>query len=196
MNYNEIADKQATLTHSELLQLLHYEPSTGVFTWCKTSSNRAVAGSVAGSLTNTGYWTIRVNTVPFQAHRLAWFYMTGEWPKEQLDHKNLDRRDNRWENLRQATNTQNQRNRRARKDNSCGVRGVHFSKKDRVWVAQIAHTHLGSFIFPEEAALAYQKAAKKLYGEFASYDLYKGLKPSQAADDLAARRFTLADFGL
>jgi hypothetical protein len=75
-----------------------------------TSSN-ARAGDVAGGANNGDrYRRIRVDNQLYQAHRLAWLYMTGEWPSNGIDHINGHRADNRWANLREATQSQNMAN--------------------------------------------------------------------------------------
>src|SRR5690349_15052213 len=101
---------KASLTQQYLKEILHYDPETGVFIWY-TSRGHCKAGNVAGSL-NLGYILIGICNFKYQAHRLAWLYMTGEWPTFEIDHKNGVSSDNRWENLREATRIINGQNRR------------------------------------------------------------------------------------
>lgn len=156
------------LTQERLKQLLRYEPKTGIFIWLKTRGCTAVKGSKAGWLVPTGYRKITVDWIGYEAHRLAFLYMTGEWPPELVDHKNLSRDDNRWTNLRLATHAQNKANQSVRCDNVAGMRGV--TKRKLAFDARIMikgkAIHLGCFPTAQEASAAYTVAAKNLYGEF------------------------------
>lgn len=117
--------KPIDLTQQRLQQLLHYDPATGVFTRLARTANRVHVGDVAGSLGSRGYTMIMVDLVNYSAHRLAWFYMTGGWPKEEIDHANGVRADNRFANLREVTRSENLQNqRKPRSDSSTGFLGV------------------------------------------------------------------------
>ena len=144
---------------------LDYNPLTGIFTWRVKVNSRAKAGAVAGSQSR-GYWVIRVAGKLHGAHRLAWFFVYGEWPK-QIDHINGIQSDNRIANLRLATNAQNAQNSRCR--NRAGFKGV--SPKKGKWRATIKHDgrsiQIGTFASPEEAHAAYVAASRRLFGEFA-----------------------------
>jgi hypothetical protein len=154
-----------SLTAERLREVLHYEPETGVFTWRLRRGCRA-KGSIAGATHHSGYWRIRVDEVLYNAHRLAWLYMTGEWPAEELDHINRDNADNRWANLREATRSQNGAN--TIRPNPSGFRGV---KKIRGrWRATIMVQKRGIFLgyysTPEEAHAAYTNAARTYFGNY------------------------------
>lgn len=99
------------LTQEYLKSILHYAPETGIFTWIVCLSNRAKIGSIAGTIRNNGYSKINIGGQLYYAHRLAWLYMTGKWPKEHVDHKDNVRANNKWKNLREATYSQNNKNR-------------------------------------------------------------------------------------
>lgn len=162
------------ISQAELLALVHYEPESGIFTW-RVSRGRCRAGAVAGSLTHTvsPYIHIRVGSRNYYAHRLAWLYVTGEWPASDLDHKDLDGTNNRFSNLREVTHQQNMFNRTVQADNRLGVKGVR-SVKSGSFVATITLSgkrhHLGSFASIDAAAAAYREAADRLHGEFARVD--------------------------
>jgi hypothetical protein len=156
------------LSQERLRALLHYDPETGRFTWIAPSGRRVKAGSIAGCKT-CGYIAIRIDGRRYMAHRLAWLYQTGQWPTCVVDHKNGERHDNRWSNLREATPSQNRANMRKLDRNTSGHKGVtrHRAK----WAAQIhvggKHFHLGVYVSAAEAAEAYNAAAKQFFGEFA-----------------------------
>ena len=131
-------------------------------------------GTIAGSMTN-GSVEIGIDGVSYKAHRLAWLYAYGRWPLDQLDHRDLDRSNNRLRNLRQANNTQNNCNQRTRSNNTSGYKGVCFCKQTSRWVARIRQRgkklHLGRFDSPQEAFAAYVCAARKIQGTFANLEI-------------------------
>lgn len=166
------------ITVSRLKELLNYSPETGKFTRIKfdVPGNRHLVGNIAGSFCSNGYHNICVDGRTYKAHRLAWLYMTGKWPNHQIDHANGNRGDNRFSNLREATNSQNQQNRGIQTSNTSGHKGVHYFPRKRPWRASIRRAgkqiHLGCFATKEEAAKAYADAAKIYHGKFAkAYDL-------------------------
>lgn len=154
-----------------LRELLCYAPETGAFTWRVNRRGKAKAGDIAGTQNSSGYWLISVRDRLYYAHRLAWLYMKGEWPADQVDHINGNPADNRWVNLRTATNGQNQANSRCRNNNKSGVKGVHWDTRRGYWVAQIMINYksinLGYFEDIADAASAYADAAAKYFGEYA-----------------------------
>ncbi len=159
------------MTSDRLHQLLDYDTKSGVFTWNVSVNSRANAGDVAGCINGQGYRQIKIDGRPYLAHRLAWLCETGNWPKECIDHVNGDRADNRFENLREATNSENQRNARKHRDNSSGFKGVSWQSRDCRWQARIQVNkkckYLGLFDTKESARAAYLAAAMKLHGSFA-----------------------------
>lgn len=188
MAYNE------SITHKALLAILHYEPETGIFTWKtrRTISNKIHEGNMAGSVYSIEkpYIRITIENVNYSAHRLAWFYVYGVWPKGQIDHINGDKSDNKIINLREASNSQNNQNKKVRKDSSTGIKGVSFDKRKNKYRAAIkvdgAQISLGSFKTPEEAHAAYCRAAEQHFGEFANFGQ---LQPAQ---EILLRRQALA----
>jgi hypothetical protein len=159
------------LTAARVRELLHYDPETGVFAWRVAFNRNIKVGAAAGGVNPRGYHRIAINRRYYQAHRLAWLYITDEWPPEQVDHINGDPSDNRWANLRLATQSQNQANARRRSDNTSGYKGVSWDARSRKWSAEILvggrRVRLGRFGCPAEAHAAYVRTAEKLSGEFA-----------------------------
>ncbi len=153
----------------ELRELLHYDPATGVFTWLVDRRGTAKAGTVAGMVDANGYVRIFVKGKPYKGHRLAWLYMTGEWPSGMLDHKDRDRANNRWKNLREATRGQNRANSRANGNSGTRLKGVrrHRNKFEAQINFKGEKVYLGLFDTPEEAAAIYRLAARDMHGEFA-----------------------------
>ena len=159
-------------TQERLKELFDYNPETGDFTRIVSVYGRnGKAGNIAGSKMGKGYISISVDGKLYQAHRLAWMYMTGEDLGElQIDHKNQKKNENWIGNLRKASNGQNQANTPAYSNNSTGYKGVSYHKTKCKYGAAIQvnkkQKHLGYFDTPEEASAAYQEEAMKLTGEF------------------------------
>lgn len=148
------------LTQAELKINLHYDCGTGIFTWLIATSQRVKAGSIAGSKRSDGYLAIKLNGKSYKAHRLAWLYINGVWPQNQIDHINNIKDDNSIANLREATQEQNQQNhRQAHSDNPSGLLGVSWNKAMQKWLSQIQVNkkmiHIGLFACKFEAHEAY-----------------------------------------
>ena len=161
--------KIVTLTAERLREVLRYEPDTGRWTWLQSIAARAQKGNRAGSLTTNGR-QISIDGCRFKSSRLAWFYMTGVWPSVHIDHRDLDNSNDRWSNLREATNAENGRNARKHKNNTSGLKGVTLDTMTQQWRAQIMvdrkQVYLGLFDCPAAAHLTYVVASAKLHGEF------------------------------
>jgi HNH endonuclease/AP2 domain len=162
-------EKEALLTHARLTEVLAYNPNTGIFLWKVSPMGRIKIGQSAGSINTNGHRQITLDRQHFVAHRLAWFYIYAEWPDDEIDHEDLNKDNNAIDNLREATHSENCRNRKASPlTNTSGYKGVtwHCNK----WHAQIKHNtkvfYLGSFDEPTEAHAAYVEASKKFHGEF------------------------------
>lgn len=161
-----------------LNQLLIYCQEDGNLTWrvrpremfttkrSHNAWNTRYAGKTAG-LKKDGYVKVVIGHTLYRAHRVVWKMMTGYDPDE-IDHKDLDGLNNKWDNLREATSSQNKTNKKMRSDSGIGFKGVCRSPK--AWYARIRvrdkRIHLGTFKTPELAHEAYCKAAKELHGEF------------------------------
>ncbi|MBX9864654.1 MAG: HNH endonuclease [Hyphomicrobium sp.] len=153
-----------------LREALQYDPQTGEFT-SRVRRGRLTPGARVGSTHRTGYRTIKLCDQLHQAHRLAWLYVHGEWPPGMLDHINGIKTDNRITNLRVATGSQNNVNRKKLSQNTSGARGVTWNKSSGKWQAALKVNgkcrYLGVFENIEAASAAYRAAAVQQYGEFA-----------------------------
>jgi hypothetical protein len=153
------------LTAARLRELMHYDPATGVFT---SNTRRGIAdkGSPIRGMISNGYSRIGIAGIRYAAHRLAWLYVHGEWPKQDIDHINGDKLDNRISNLRDVSTRTNTENRRtAMSNNKSKLLGVR--KMGKKWAAHIGTNgrtrYLGSFLTPEEAHAAYLVAKRELH---------------------------------
>jgi len=157
------------LTTERLKELLHYCPNTGRFTWL--FSKRVIRrGDEAGTVGKNGYRYIKIDRKSYQAHRLAWLYVYGAWPKNDLDHKNRDKDANWIANLREATNMENLWNTGRYSTNKSGFKGVCWRKDAKKWQAQITvagkYFHIGYFATAKKASDAYETTAAKAFGAF------------------------------
>jgi len=165
------ADIKSLPSLETLNELFVYDPLTGDLRWKSIPANfrRAKVGDLVGTVGAKGYLIVGVNRVQYLAHRIIWKMMTGADPVDQVDHEDTNRLNNRWANLREATNGPNVWNAKLRKDNKSGFKGVHF-KLGR-WRAVLGggekrQQHIGCFGSKEEAAEAWRVAAEKQRGEF------------------------------
>lgn len=149
---------------------LAYDPETGALTWKVWQGGGAPkVGAPAGCRsTQTGYLLVRLKSRLCVAHRVIWLMQTGEWPKAYVDHRDTDRTNNRWANLREASKRQNGWNRGKPRTNTSGYKGVYLNRGR--WHAQITIdgrvTFLGNYDTPAEGHAAYAAASAKHHGEF------------------------------
>jgi len=156
------------LTQERLKELLHYDQKTGVFTWRDARNGRVKIGSIAGTVQKKGYRQIEIDGKGHKESRLAWLYMTGEWPPEQVDHEDTNRANNAWSNLRLATNKTNAQNKRkAQSNNATGVLGVGQRPSRGGFRARITvdgkTINLGRFNTEEAAHVAYVQAKRSMH---------------------------------
>jgi len=153
------------ITQSELKSRLSYSPETGEFRYVTTSSKKMKVGDVAGGILKSGHVTINIEGKRYLAHRLAWLYMTGEFPSCLIDHANRDSGDNRWSNLRLADHSNNAWN------NKRISRGASRTTNGN-WLSRIVIRGLticlGTFPSKEEAVAHYEEFAELAHGEFYS----------------------------
>jgi hypothetical protein len=167
-----MADYRATMPNRDrLMEVLSYDPDTGIFRWKMKMGARALEGAVAGGTFRDGYHYIAFDKDQHRTARLAWLYVYGEPVPQYVDHENRNRSDNRIANLREATNSQNLSNSIARKTSKSGIKGVTWAPDRKKWLAKICVNYkakkLGYFATAEEAAQAYETAAREAFGEFA-----------------------------
>ncbi len=134
------------LTQEHLKEILYYEPDSGLFTWLR-GNKKIRMGAIAGTINNKGYIIIGINGRKYQAHRLAFLYINGEFPPDQVDHINRKRTDNRWSNIRHADRKINSHN---RSDNAAFI-GVNWHKRKMKWMVYSPringrNSYLGCFI--------------------------------------------------
>lgn len=162
------------ITQELLLERFDYDEKSGNLVYRYDISGRAMAGQIAGTL-NKGYLRIAIKSRTYAAHRLIWLYMTGSNPEGDIDHIDGDRSNNRWSNLRKASRSENLCNTSIRKNkSSSGVKGVHFCKTSKAWIARLRVG--GKFVYREkfetleEASAEIQIHRTMIHGEFAKHD--------------------------
>jgi HNH endonuclease/AP2 domain len=167
------------ITLREAKKLLGYDPATGAFTWMERTGrtrgdnifNARFAGKEAGRKNADDYVNINYKGTMLKAHRLAWLLMTGKWPSSHIDHINGIKSDNRWVNLREATQAENGQNCKTHRHNTSGVKGVSWHKGNKRWRARITVNgeciYLGRFKNKADAVAARHAAADRLHGKYA-----------------------------
>lgn len=138
------------ITQKELKKLLHYNPSTGIFTWNVYRRGKVKPGIIAGYFDeSTGYIKIEINQVCYYCSRLSWLYMKGYFPEHEMDHKDRNKINNKWCNLRHVTSSCNKRNTKVSSSNTSGVKGVSLHTQNQNWTAYIninyRRKYLGAF---------------------------------------------------
>lgn len=153
----------------ELLKTFDYNEETGELTRLLP---RHLSGKRAGSINDQGYVLVSFKNQSYRAHRLVWLMVTGKSPKFDIDHRDGNRSNNAFKNLREVAHSNNQANMKSHRDNPCGVVGVNFYKRDQKWRAYICRhgkiKHLGFFDKFEDAVEARRVAAIALKGNFAN----------------------------
>lgn len=154
-------------------EYLSYDPETGVFRWIKRPANAVRVGDIAENKNTDGYCGVRLKGTHVFLHRLAWAFCYGHLPDFQIDHKNLDRGDNRIANLRKSCPTTNSHNRKRPTTNTSGHKSVFWIKRDSRWLAFVVcngkRHYGGHFKDRDEAIERADRLRESLHGEFANH---------------------------
>jgi len=167
-------DNEMALTHERLIELVTYDPLTGIFRpRIKRLGVRHRNDGALGFVEKNGYRRLTIDYRKYLAGRLAWFFVRKEWPAATVDHKNLDRDDNRISNLRLATHSQNHANTGPVRNSKSGLKGAHWNSAQKCWQSYIKvngkSIFLGRFKTAVKAHKAYIIAATKMHGDFARF---------------------------
>lgn len=162
---------KARITHERVLKLFSYDDETGALLWNIKKGRSGLPGKVAGCSCRDGHWRIGVDGRDYLRSHLVWFYVTGCWPTDQIDHIDVNPSNDKFENLREATTMQNSANKKKYANNTSGFKGAYYLKHAKRWMAQIKANgkliYLGYYATPEEAHAAYCEAAHKYNEAFA-----------------------------
>ena len=165
--------KTSSLTQERLKEVLRYDPDTGLLTRL-ASAGTVKAGTVtAGGFDKDGYRKIAVDGCTHQVHRLAVLYMTGKYPTVHVDHRDHDKSNNRWKNLREATVSQNKQNSKLMRTNTSGVKGVHWCKTSQKWRGEVkceGERKYGYFETLSDAASFVREIREKHHLDFACHE--------------------------
>jgi hypothetical protein len=158
------------LTQKYLKSILKYNKNTGIFKWKKELSKCIKNKEIAGTISKlNGYAYIGINGKIYKAHRLAWLYVYGHFPKQMIDHINRKKTDNRICNLRDVSRSVNGHNKGLQSNNTSGHKGIYLDKRDNIWFSQIKINnkiiHLGRFKYKKDAITARKESEIK-------YNLY------------------------
>lgn len=154
-------------------EYLYYDPDNGLMRWIKCKSGIKV-GDIAGCIDkSSGYMRVYFNGVKYYIHQLIWMYMTGNWSDREIDHINLDKTDNRWSNLREASPSENSCNKGMYKNNTTGIKGVTWNCTLKLWWGSISFNNVRyreSFHSKEEAAQWVNSMREQLHKEYARHE--------------------------
>lgn len=159
---------QSTVTHEKLLDILHYDESSGLFTWKESRLGTKPKTKKNAGCNSRGYVVVRIDGVLYGAHRLAWFYVHGKWPDKHIDHIDGNKSNNAIANLRDVTRAQNMQNIKGTRSHSkSGLLGVVFCKTTGRWKVEIQtrkkRKWVGRFDTQAEASAAYLKAKREMH---------------------------------
>ena len=160
------------LTRGRLKEVVKYTKSTGEFRWADNFNSRARRGVECGKPKDNNYGVIKIEGVSYKTHRLAWLYIEGYFPEVDIDHKDRDKCNVKWKNLRLASRSCNLKNSNLRRNNKSGISGV--SKSHNKWKVSIGHEnksiYLGSYLnFNDAATVRYMAELKYGYPDCTSY---------------------------
>jgi len=155
------------LTQERLKELLHYDEELGTFTWLIRPCNSMRSGDFAGTYDKNGYLRILYKGKLYMGHWLAWLYIYGKFPDNEIDHINGNPSDNTILNLRDVTRKQNMENKKVYSNSKSGYPGVTWHIKKNRWVVRIGHygkrISVGQFKDLNDAIAARIKAENATY---------------------------------
>lgn len=158
--------KTSALTQKRLKEVVRYDRQSGLFYW-RVSTGKVSRGAVAGHTDSNGYTKLSIDGVKYFAHRLAWLYVYGQWPRQNIDHIDRRRNNNRLSNLRDVGQSMNGLNGPVRRNNSSGYTGVSYDSRRQNWVAYVNRgphkKHLGAYKTLTDAALARHAALAQIF---------------------------------
>jgi hypothetical protein len=137
--------KSKKLTQAKLKELFHYDPETGIFRW-KINTEKYQIGEIAGYIGSHGYLVIGFNKKQYLNHRLAWLYVHGYFPENDLDHTDKNPLNNKINNLREVSRSCNMRNTGNKKNNTSGIKGVSWDKRGKQWEVKIWINKKGKYL--------------------------------------------------
>ena len=149
------------MNQKKLKRILRYYPKSGIFMWRKAGKGR-VMNKAVGSNEGRGYVRIGIGATHYYAHRLAWLYMTGGFPKRGLDHRDQDRSNNAWRNLRELSQGENIINSPHRSNNTSGATGVSWHRGTSKWRVRVGNLY-GGLYEDFDAAVSARKALEQEY---------------------------------
>lgn len=156
--------EKRALTQERLREILHYDPGTGEFRWRTQDECEHRGGEIAGCSMRSDYWCIHVDGRSYRAHQLAWLYMTGEWGRPLIDHRDGDPFNNRWRNLRVSDRLNSASHCKLRRSDRSVFAGISLDRRSGQWTARICNGKrvysLGRFPTNEAAHEAYAMAAR------------------------------------
>lgn len=164
------------LTREKAMENFDYDPETGNLYHAKDKNGGEIPkGSLAGFVSQSGYRTVKINSVGYPAHHVAWLIYYGEYCTEQMDHINCDREDNRICNLRLSTHSENSQNQTLKSSNTSGVKGVSYCPygRKKAYRAQInvnKQVYKQDFLTLEEAEAWLFVLRTELHGEYARFE--------------------------
>ena len=162
------------LSADHVRSIFFYDPSEGLLRWRHSAGQggRIPPGTIAGRMHPEGYRYVTVNGRHYRVSRIVWLYQTGEWPRLKIDHKDCDPTNDKWNNLREATDSQQKQNNRKRRDNKTGFKCVVFDKSRNQYRWQVVvngkRIKGKRFGTAAEAFADYQSRLPTFHGDFAN----------------------------
>jgi len=162
-----------SLTQEQLKIILLYIPTTGEWFWKKAVSKKIKVGRKAGTIDGNGYLIIGIYGKREYLHLLAHLYMTGKWPKDEIDHKDRNRANCKWDNIREATSAQNKCNKQVQSNNKLGIKNIYFDNQSQRYCVNIQYENTRVkklFATLDEAIEFRNEKIKEIQGKFSTQE--------------------------